>query len=160
MMAELRNELPDLNPSSMLDFGSGPGTAALAVWDVWGLEGGNVTDEHGQERWEAGGAAAYSSSCMTRNTYGVFATSQPSLRLPPFINGSVVVCDFLVRHVRDALLRPYRDGVRTYVELLWKSPLPFVTVFSRVSYSVIGIRYVVVRDMCFISCCCSSFEIF
>lgn len=111
VMAELRNELPDLNPSSMLDFGSGPGTAALAVWDVWGLEGGNVMDEHGQERWEAGGAAAYSRSCVTRNTYGVLAVSQPSLPLPPFINGSVVVLYFFVRHVCDALLRLHRDGV-------------------------------------------------
>ena len=53
-MKELRDELPDLNPSSELDFGSGPGTAALAAWDVWGMEGGTVEDEDGQKRWEEG----------------------------------------------------------------------------------------------------------
>lgn len=53
-MTELKSELSDLNPRSMLDFGSGPGTAALAVWDVWGMEGGNVADEDGEERWEEG----------------------------------------------------------------------------------------------------------
>lgn len=55
-MTELKSELSDLNPRSMLDFGSGPGTAALAVWDVWGMEGGNVVDEDGEERWEEGRA--------------------------------------------------------------------------------------------------------
>eukprot|EP00903_Cladosiphon_okamuranus_P009917 g9414.t3 len=54
VMAELKSELSDLNPRSMLDFGSGPGTAALAVWDVWGMEGGNVVDEDGEEQWEEG----------------------------------------------------------------------------------------------------------
>lgn len=57
-MKELRDELPDLNPSSVLDFGSGPGTTALAAWDVWGMEGGTVEDEDGQERWEEGDCAA------------------------------------------------------------------------------------------------------
>lgn len=56
VMTELKSELSDLNPRSMLDFGSGPGTAALAVWDVWGMEGGNVVDEDGEERWEEGRA--------------------------------------------------------------------------------------------------------
>lgn len=54
VMTELRSEISDLNPRSMLDFGSGPGTAALAVWDVWGMEGGNKVDEDGEERWEEG----------------------------------------------------------------------------------------------------------
>ncbi|CAN0299930.1 unnamed protein product [Ascophyllum nodosum] len=54
VMTELRNELPDLNPRSILDFGSGPGTAALAVWDVWGREGGEMVDEDGNEIWEEG----------------------------------------------------------------------------------------------------------
>lgn len=53
-MTELKGELSDLNPRNMLDFGSGPGTAALAVWDVWGMEGGKVVDEDGEERWEEG----------------------------------------------------------------------------------------------------------
>ena len=56
VMTELRNELPDLNPRSILDFGSGPGTAALAVWDVWGREGGEMVDEDGNEIWEEGEA--------------------------------------------------------------------------------------------------------
>lgn len=38
----------------MLDFGSGPGTAALAAWDVWGAEGGNVEDSDGEENYEEG----------------------------------------------------------------------------------------------------------
>lgn len=54
VMTELKTELSDLNPRSMLDFGSGPGTAALAVWGVWGMEGGSVVDEDGEERWEEG----------------------------------------------------------------------------------------------------------
>lgn len=54
VLTELKSELSDLNPRSLLDFGSGPGTAALAVWDVWGTEGGNVVDEDGGERWEEG----------------------------------------------------------------------------------------------------------
>lgn len=53
-MAELKGEQSDLNPRSMLDFGSGPGTAALAVWDVWGMEGGSLVDEDGQEHLEEG----------------------------------------------------------------------------------------------------------
>lgn len=53
-MAELKNELPDLNPRSMLDFGSGPGTAALAVWDVWGREGGEMVDEDGNKTLREG----------------------------------------------------------------------------------------------------------
>ena len=58
-MTELKSELSDLNPRSMLDFGSGPGTAALAAWDVWGMEGGNVVDENGEERWEEGELCQY-----------------------------------------------------------------------------------------------------
>ncbi len=54
VMRELKGELSDLNPCSMLDFGSGPGTATLAVWDVWGMEGGRVIDEDGEERWGEG----------------------------------------------------------------------------------------------------------
>lgn len=53
MLTELKREV-DFNPRSMLDFGSGPGTAALAVWDVWGKEGGKVVDEDGEESWEEG----------------------------------------------------------------------------------------------------------
>lgn len=53
-MKELRDELPDLNPTSVLDFGSGPGTAALAAWNVWGMDGGTVEEEDGGERWEEG----------------------------------------------------------------------------------------------------------
>lgn len=56
-MAELKGELSDFNPRSMLDYGSGPGTAALAVWDVWGMEGGTLVDEDGQERLGEGMAA-------------------------------------------------------------------------------------------------------
>lgn len=53
-MAELKGELSDLNPRSILDFGSGPGTAALAVWDVWGMEGGTLVNEDGQEYLDEG----------------------------------------------------------------------------------------------------------
>lgn len=53
-MTELKAELSDFNPRSMLDFGSGPGTAALAVWDAWGMEGGTLVDEDGQERMDEG----------------------------------------------------------------------------------------------------------
>lgn len=53
-MAEVQDALPDLDPRSMFDFGSGPGTATLAAWDVWGAEGGNVESSDGEERWEEG----------------------------------------------------------------------------------------------------------
>ncbi|CAM9707480.1 unnamed protein product [Scytosiphon promiscuus] len=53
LLTELKHEV-DFNPRSMLDFGSGPGTAALAVWDVWGKEGGHVVGEDGEESWEEG----------------------------------------------------------------------------------------------------------
>lgn len=52
-MTELKREV-GFNPRSMLDFGSGPGTAALAVWDVWGKEGGKIVDDDGEEIWEEG----------------------------------------------------------------------------------------------------------
>lgn len=55
-MTELKNELSDLNPRSMLDFGSGPGTAALAVWDVWGREGGEMANEDGNKTLKEGDA--------------------------------------------------------------------------------------------------------
>ncbi|CAB1108114.1 unnamed protein product [Ectocarpus sp. CCAP 1310/34] len=49
VMAEVKSELPDFNPRTMLDFGSGPGTSALAVWDVWGAGGGSSVAQDGEE---------------------------------------------------------------------------------------------------------------
>lgn len=46
---ELKNELVGFNPRTMLDFGSGPGTAALAAWHVWGSGG-----RYGDQDWEEG----------------------------------------------------------------------------------------------------------
>lgn len=49
VMTELKSEMPDFNPRTMLDFGSGPGTSALAVWDVWGVDGGSSVAQDGEE---------------------------------------------------------------------------------------------------------------
>ncbi|CAM9432193.1 unnamed protein product [Ectocarpus sp. 12 AP-2014] len=54
VMTEVKSELPDFNPRTMLDFGSGPGTSALAVWDVWGAGGGSSVTQDGEETGEAG----------------------------------------------------------------------------------------------------------
>ncbi|CAM9134901.1 unnamed protein product [Ectocarpus fasciculatus] len=54
VMAELKSEMPDFNPRSMLDFGSGPGTSTLAVWDVWGVDGGSSVAQDGEETGKAG----------------------------------------------------------------------------------------------------------
>lgn len=63
VMTELKDELLDLNPSSILDFGSGPGTASLAAWNVWGMEGGTFVNAYGEERWEEGSAHYVSHRC-------------------------------------------------------------------------------------------------
>lgn len=65
-MTELRDELPDLNPSSMLDFGSGPGTAALAVWDVWGMKGGTAVNGNGEEGWKGAMSVSGLHDCCTK----------------------------------------------------------------------------------------------
>lgn len=69
VMTELKGELSDFNPRSMLDFGSGPGTAALAVWDVWGMEGGNVVDVDGEEHWEKEGESTLK-YCVPNDLHG------------------------------------------------------------------------------------------
>ncbi|CAM9501334.1 unnamed protein product, partial [Discosporangium mesarthrocarpum] len=35
VLSEAKGAVPGLNPTSMLDFGSGPGTATLAAWETW-----------------------------------------------------------------------------------------------------------------------------
>ncbi|CAM9153981.1 unnamed protein product [Ectocarpus sp. 4 AP-2014] len=52
VMTEVKSELPDFNPRSMLDFGSGPGTSALAVWEVWGAGGGSSVAQDREETGE------------------------------------------------------------------------------------------------------------
>lgn len=52
VMTEVKSELPDFDPRTMLDFGSGPGTSALAVWDVWGAGGGSSVAQDGEETGE------------------------------------------------------------------------------------------------------------
>lgn len=53
-MTELRDDLQEFNPSRVLDFGSGSGTAALAVWDVWGAEGGHEEVNGGEQQRHEG----------------------------------------------------------------------------------------------------------